>query len=220
VNREEKALQMPRALCRTRTGDPFLTMDGPPSGPVTPGPNVSPDATQTGGPKGTQPAGVDYPNAPRTPPGASSGDDLLTVSQVADLLQVHPRTVRRRIEAGELPTVEVGDGAPGADHWVYLAYDDAGVLLYVGVTSRGIVRFTQHAANHAFAADIARFDIEHFPTRQAALEREREHISRRGPRHNLLGTGGNVRIRRDDLEAWLASRSNKDAAFPQVMDDA
>jgi hypothetical protein len=43
ISDEEKALQMPRALFRTRTGDPFLTIDGPPSGPVTPGPNVSPN---------------------------------------------------------------------------------------------------------------------------------------------------------------------------------
>jgi excisionase family DNA binding protein len=33
--------------------------------------------------------------------------DLLTIEQVANRLQVHPRTIRRAIESGELPAVDL-----------------------------------------------------------------------------------------------------------------
>tara|TARA_R110000868_G_scaffold330273_1_gene591215 strand:- start:4520 stop:4693 length:174 start_codon:yes stop_codon:yes gene_type:complete len=33
---------------------------------------------------------------------------LSTISQAADLLQVNPRTIRRLIDAGKLPSVRVG----------------------------------------------------------------------------------------------------------------
>jgi excisionase family DNA binding protein len=33
--------------------------------------------------------------------------DLLTIEQVAQRLQVHPRTIRRAIESGELPAVDL-----------------------------------------------------------------------------------------------------------------
>jgi excisionase family DNA binding protein len=33
--------------------------------------------------------------------------DLLTIEQVAERLQVHPRTIRRAIDSGELPAVDL-----------------------------------------------------------------------------------------------------------------
>ena len=72
----EKFLLDRQALFRTRTGDPFLTIDrcdhpGCPGGShaVPPGHTGSPDATGTPGPDRTEAAEEDHPNAPRTPPG-------------------------------------------------------------------------------------------------------------------------------------------------------
>ena len=56
---------------------------------------------------------------------------LLTVAQTADRLQVSQRTVRRRIEGGQLPAVRLGEGRAAVridecelDAWLY--QDDEG----------------------------------------------------------------------------------------------
>lgn len=72
------------------------------------------------------------------------------------------------------------------DHWTYLCFDAYGRLLYVGVTSHGIRRFGRgHGKRSAWWADVVRIDVEHHPTQEAALERERALIVECKPAHNV-----------------------------------
>jgi excisionase family DNA binding protein len=55
--------------------------------------------------------GEPLPMAPETPPGGPSdplSSRLLTLHDVADRLQVSPRTVRRLIDKGELGSIRIG----------------------------------------------------------------------------------------------------------------
>jgi excisionase family DNA binding protein len=53
--------------------------------------------------------------APVTQPGASG--ELLTTEQMADRLQLSPRTVRRRAQAGKLEPIRMGARGRGALRW-------------------------------------------------------------------------------------------------------
>lgn len=59
---------------------------------------------------------------------------------------------------------------------VYLYRDSRGLLLYVGITKQGPGRQDQHAASSRWWHYVASSEIEHHPTREAALERERQLI--------------------------------------------
>ena len=62
--------------------------------------------------------------------------------------------------------------ATSNDTSVYLYYDANGVLIYVGITSRGVRRQREHEREKPWWKFTARQEIEHFPTRREALERE------------------------------------------------
>jgi predicted GIY-YIG superfamily endonuclease len=68
---------------------------------------------------------------------------------------------------------------------VYLLYNSADELLYIGVTDRGQRRQTEHHRSKAWASEIHRTEWEHFDTRDAALAREVELIAERKPRENV-----------------------------------
>lgn len=53
--------------------------------------------------------------APATAPGA--GGELLTTRQLAERLQVHPKTVLRRAKAGQIEPVRMGQRGRGALRW-------------------------------------------------------------------------------------------------------
>lgn len=73
------------------------------------------------------------------------------------------------------------------DHWVYLCYDTTDRLLYVGVTSRGFARFTnEHSKYSGWWGDVARIDVRHLPTRDAALDLEMALIMELDPLHNTV----------------------------------
>lgn len=67
---------------------------------------------------------------------------------------------------------------------VYKYYDRHGILLYVGITSRGISRNREHNATKEWWPFVASQTVEHFPTRDAALAHERLTIQRRQPPFN------------------------------------
>lgn len=67
---------------------------------------------------------------------------------------------------------------------LYRMHDRFERLLYVGITKRSMDRFSQHASNKPWWAYVARIDIEHFPTRGAALEAERLAIRSEAPLYN------------------------------------
>lgn len=75
----------------------------------------------------------------------------------------------------------VGASAPAS---VYLYYDKRGLLIYVGITSRGVQRQRQHNADKEWWKYVTRQEVAHFQTRKAALLRERELIQKHRPPFN------------------------------------
>lgn len=68
---------------------------------------------------------------------------------------------------------------------LYRHFDNAGVLLYVGVSLAALKRLSQHKQVSHWYRDIANVKIEKHPTRKAALAAEREAIAKENPLHNL-----------------------------------
>jgi excisionase family DNA binding protein len=68
---------------------------------------------------------------------------------------------------------------------LYRHFCSGGKLLYVGVSLSAINRLGQHAEHSGWFKSIAKVSIEHFDTREAALEAERAAIVRERPLHNI-----------------------------------
>lgn len=81
---------------------------------------------------------------------------------------------RRRAQRMDRPTT------------VYYMHDANHTLLYVGVSSSklGIARFQQHKSDKDWWSDVAYISLEHFSTRDEALDREAHAIYHLGPRYN------------------------------------
>lgn len=67
---------------------------------------------------------------------------------------------------------------------VYLYYSATGALVYVGVTDRGTRRMHEHADSKPWWPLVTGCAIEHFGTREDALAREKDIISRYRPAFN------------------------------------
>jgi hypothetical protein len=89
------------------------------------------------------------------------------------------------VAAGEtaVPSKEAVSAEPCPTS-VYLFFDRIGILVYVGVTSRGVVRQREHNADKAWWPYVSRQEVEHYPTRARALIRERELITLMCPPFN------------------------------------
>jgi hypothetical protein len=70
---------------------------------------------------------------------------------------------------------------------VYRLYNEAGELLYVGLTDRGHLRVADHLASKPWAWEIAETRWEHFATRDEAAARERTVIEGEYPLYNIVG---------------------------------
>lgn len=68
---------------------------------------------------------------------------------------------------------------------VYRYYDSDGALVYVGITSKGPQRQSQHTVTAEWWPHVARQDVEHYPSRDEAAARERELIQRFRPPFNV-----------------------------------
>jgi len=72
---------------------------------------------------------------------------------------------------------------------LYRHFDEAGELLYVGVTSRLPRRVREHQQHSPWWEKIARIEVKPYPDRQSVLEAERVAIENEKPkfnkRHNL-----------------------------------
>lgn len=90
---------------------------------------------------------------------------------------------------------------------VYRYYDQFGLLLYVGVTSRGAVRNAEHYSTKSWWPYVTRQEVQHLPSRPAALGRERALIHRYRPPFNTQHNPGSSELR----EAYLAMRSRGEA---------
>lgn len=69
---------------------------------------------------------------------------------------------------------------------LYRHYNVNGTLLYVGISSRHLVRLGSHAENADWRDMIATVKVEHFDSREEALVAEREAIQSEEPLFNLV----------------------------------
>lgn len=70
---------------------------------------------------------------------------------------------------------------------LYRHFDIAGQLLYVGISLSAVHRLSQHKSTARWFADIKRVDVEHHPTRAAAMKAESIAIRAEAPRFNRQG---------------------------------
>lgn len=97
---------------------------------------------------------------------------------------------------GDLP-----DSVPTA---VYIAHDSGGRIIYVGITGSLAARFAAHKKADLWWSCAASIEVEMWPDRPAAAERERTLIEQLDPPHNR------IEKRRD---GWAESRAATAEAF-------
>lgn len=68
---------------------------------------------------------------------------------------------------------------------LYRMYDQAGALLYVGITVHLGGRFDHHRRTKPWWTDVVRIEMQHFPNRAAVEEAERLAVAAEGPRYNV-----------------------------------
>ena len=86
---------------------------------------------------------------------------------------------------------------------VYRYYDRHGILIYVGMTSRGAQRQGEHVASKDWWQFVARQEVDHFPTAAAARAHERQTIASRLPPFNTQHNP----MHRQQRAAYLAAQS-------------
>ncbi|MGH3489481.1 MAG: GIY-YIG nuclease family protein [Actinopolymorphaceae bacterium] len=89
--------------------------------------------------------------------------------------------------------------------YVYRAYDDSGVLLYVGVTGKPDARRDQHARTAPWYRLADRFTEAVYPSRSDAAVAELDAIRDERPIYNEIGTSGSLAFRITD---YLVRRFN------------
>lgn len=82
---------------------------------------------------------------------------------------------------------------------VYRYYDKHGLLLYVGITSRGPQRNREHNETKGWWSYVARQDVAHYSTRQEAERVEQELIRQNRPPFNVAHNTGWQQVREDYL---------------------
>jgi hypothetical protein len=102
--------------------------------------------------------------------------------------------------------VLVSDDRPGTvrRHALYRHYDQAGNLLYVGITNNPLRRWLDHACRSPWVTSrlVAWIEIVWFPDESSAAVAEREAIAKSAPLFNKRRRGGPARGR---LAAYLAA---------------
>lgn len=88
---------------------------------------------------------------------------------------------------------------------VYRYFDADGVLLYVGITGRGAQRNGQHAKDKEWWTFVARQEVEHLPSRAAALDLERDLVRAFSPPFNKQHNP-----HYDEMRAHYLSRQSAD----------
>lgn len=89
---------------------------------------------------------------------------------------------------------------------VYLYYDSSDILIYVGITSRGIKRNVEHNTTKDWWRFVARQEVEHFDTRGEALAREKQLIVKHSPPFNTQHNPAVAKVR----SAYLLFRAAND----------
>lgn len=70
--------------------------------------------------------------------------------------------------------------------WLYRMYSNNDELLYIGISKSAFARFEQHSHTQSWINQVARWEREPHPTREAALSAERAAIIREHPKHNVV----------------------------------
>ena len=86
---------------------------------------------------------------------------------------------------------------------VYRYYDDAGALLYVGITNLGLRRNSEHNLSKEWWPFVASQKVDHYDTRKEALRREAHLIRLCHPPFNVVHNQIYKRVR----AAYLAMRA-------------
>ena len=68
---------------------------------------------------------------------------------------------------------------------LYRHFNEAGALLYVGISLSAVNRLSAHSQKAPWFSEIARIEIEKFDTREAAQAAEKQAIAREKPRYNV-----------------------------------
>jgi predicted GIY-YIG superfamily endonuclease len=92
---------------------------------------------------------------------------------------------------------------------LYRHYNSEGELLYVGVSLSALQRLGQHAECSEWFKSIASVTIEHFETRDAALDAERNAIVRECPLHNIHHKKNAKEAQRKAIEKLTATAQAK-----------
>lgn len=87
---------------------------------------------------------------------------------------------------------------------VYLYHDEYDILLYVGITGRGVMRQREHNADKEWWPLVKRQYIEHFDTRDEASEMERRLIGQHHPPFNTTHND-NASVHRANYQAFRAN---------------
>ena len=82
---------------------------------------------------------------------------------------------------------------------LYRYYDDRGALIYVGITGRGIARNEEHNKSKAWWPFVAHQDVQHFPSREAALAAERAAVLANEPPFNTQHNRNHKQVRAEYL---------------------
>ena len=96
---------------------------------------------------------------------------------------------------------------------VYRYYDKQGLLLYVGITERGIKRNREHNATKEWWQHVAYQEVDHFTTRSDAEARERALITQHRPPFNIQHNPD----WRDTKAVYLAFAGSGDGALPNAL---
>ena len=96
---------------------------------------------------------------------------------------------------------------------VYRYYDKFDLLLYVGITSRGAIRNAEHYSTKSWWPYVVRQEVDHLPTRPAALARERELIAHFRPPFNTQHNHDSAALR----AAYVAMRQRGDSPVKAAL---
>lgn len=93
---------------------------------------------------------------------------------------------------------------------LYRHFDADGSLLYVGISLSWPERTKAHAQKSRWFSHVAEVKIERFPTRQEALDAEREAIRREHPKFNIVHNRRPVVRRNPHASKWVVAESREE----------
>lgn len=103
---------------------------------------------------------------------------------------------------------------------LYRHFDENGTLLYVGVSLSAIYRLSQHKKGSHWHSKISRQEIEHFATREEALDAETRAIQNENPLYNKQKRLKPTPLRREKYDVVAAAHKEemeKYNSFPELL---